>query len=387
MRATVVRALSAVAVVGVVLGALAAPAGAATRTGSSVREHRPTAAVSLGDSYSSGEAGRWKGNASVSTPGFNGTDRAFDAADGTTDPARVYGATAGGCDRSDVAPIISAHLPVQRSINLACSGAITKNVLRASAGGVAYKGEAPQDDQLLQVAKDDRVKVITLGIGGNDLGFSGIVSACVLAYLFADQSGVQPCSVTQQPVVAQRLPGVATAVATTVDDVRATMRAAGYRDGSYRLILESYPTPAVPTSRSRFAGDTSGARTLAGCPISDADADWAANTLTPELTSTLGSVAHQERVQFLNLSQAFRGHELCAASAREVTTTPRGSADEWVRFIDLAGQGSQSESLHPNYYGQKAIGRCIDYAVLLKQDIGCRAVPHLGTWAVHPTPA
>ena len=68
-----------------------------------------------------------------------------------------------------------------------------------------------------------------------------------------------------------------------------------------------------------------------------------------------------------------------------MTGKPRAAADEWVRFIDLAGQGSSSESLHPNAYGQKAIGRCIDYAVLIGQDIGCRAVPHLGVRAVHPT--
>jgi hypothetical protein len=337
---------------------------------------RPTAAVSLGDSYIAGEAGRWKGNASVSTPGFNGTDRAW-RPDGTTDPSRVYGNTAGGCDRSDVAPIISADLHVQRSINLACSGARTVNVLRASAGGASFKGEAPQDDQLYDVARQNRVRLIALSIGGNDLGFGNIVNSCVLAYLFAST----PCSTAMDSYVKVQLPIVQQRVGNVVDDVRATMRAAGYPDRSYRLILESYPSPLASSIRY-----DSVARRFYGCPISDVDATWARTTVVPALSGVIKAVAKSHDVQYLDLGDAFRGHELCAPTDQQSTGTPRGATSEWIRFIDLFGQGSGGESLHPNAYGQRALGHCLAWAAYLRHDLACHGVPRMPTWAVYPTP-
>jgi hypothetical protein len=76
---------------------------------------RPTA-VALGDSFISGEGGRWLGNGSEPFGTRSGTDRAAFDCDGwgvcRYDPARVYGASeADGCHRSDVAPIRSAPLP------------------------------------------------------------------------------------------------------------------------------------------------------------------------------------------------------------------------------------------------------------------------------------
>jgi hypothetical protein len=73
-----------------------------------------TAIVSLGDSYISGEAGRWQGNSINASGDRDGTDRAAyncAAAVCSYDPARVYGASAAdGCDRSDVAEIKSATI-------------------------------------------------------------------------------------------------------------------------------------------------------------------------------------------------------------------------------------------------------------------------------------
>ena len=142
----------------------------------------PTAAVSLGDSYISGEAGRWQGNSINPAGSRDGTDRAFT---GTGyDESLVYDppSDTNGCHRSDVAEIRSASLAVAQRVNLACSGAVTKNIFRASNGGEGQDGELPQADQLATVARDKDVKLIALSIGGNDLGFASIVTACVEAY-------------------------------------------------------------------------------------------------------------------------------------------------------------------------------------------------------------
>jgi hypothetical protein len=350
------------------VGSLAAPAGAQSASGGHGR--RPTAVVSLGDSYISGEAGRWKGNSADPAAGYQGTDRG----------AQVYSDT-NGCHRSDVAEIVSAGLPVRNAINLACSGARTVHVLRASAGGVAFKGEAPQNDQLATVARTNDVKLIVLSIGGNDLGFGNIVASCVAAYLY----GTAPCN-TREAAIMAALPTVAAAVSATVADVRATMAEAGYRDRDYRFVLQSYPTASPAAGNRRYSGTAPDERgSIGGCPLLDQDAAWARKTLTPAISGMLDRVAGQTGVQFLDLTDAFRGHELCAASARQSTGRPSSATSEWFRFIDLAGQGTSSESLHPNYFGQKALGRCLALTAFTRKDVACHGVPGLPTWAVYLT--
>jgi hypothetical protein len=179
---------------------------------------------------------------------------------------------------------------------------------------------------------------------------------------------------------------VASAVTATVADVRATMAQAGYRSGDYRLILQSYPSPSPAEGKSRYSGSAPDARTsVGGCPFLDADALWARNTLVPLISGTLAGVAHQSRVQFLDLTDAFRGHELCASDAKQSTGNPRSATSEWFRFIDLAGQGQSSESLHPNYFGQKALGRCLTLTARTSRNVACHAVPGLPTRAVYLT--
>src|SRR3954471_7497234 len=154
----------------------------------------PTAAVSLGDSYISGEAGRWQGNSIDPLADRDGTDRAFT---GTGyDLSRVYlpPSDTDGCHRSDVAEIRSAPLPVDERINIACSGAVTRNIFRASSGGQGQNGELPEADQLATIARQVKVKLVVLSIGGNDLGFSSIVSACLQAY----ETFGPPCRSSQQ---------------------------------------------------------------------------------------------------------------------------------------------------------------------------------------------
>ena len=364
------RRLVTVAAAITLVGALAAPATAQSSGGH--HDRRPSAVVTLGDSYISGEGARWKGNSADPATGHQGTDRG----------SQVYGDTeANGCHRSDVAEVVSARLPVRKAINLACSGAKTVNVLRASAGGVAFKGEAPQNDQLAVVARKNDVKLIVLSIGGNDLGFGSIVGSCVAAYLY----GTPPCSSKESTILAG-LPNVAAGVTATVNDVRATMAAAGYRARDYRLVLQSYPSATPAAGNYRYSGTAPDARaSVGGCPFLDVDVAWSHKTLTPALSATLDDVARKTRVQFLDLTDAFRGHELCAATAQQSTGSPRSATSEWFRFIDLAGQGESSESLHPNYFGQKALGRCLALAAWTSKDVACHAVPGTSTGAVYLT--
>ena len=194
--------------------------------------------VALGDSFISGEAGRWYGNALNPFLSRAGTDRAFHYETQTQvqeiltevqglglfgwftdwvtqvvetvvqvpayDPEIVYGdSQANGCHRSDVAEV-NAEIPgVEKHVNLACSGATALRlwfadtvpqaadvvVPPAPGGGEPWKGEDSQIEQLLALARgenpdhgDVQIRLVVLSIGGNDLQFSTIVKGCVEAY-------------------------------------------------------------------------------------------------------------------------------------------------------------------------------------------------------------
>ncbi|MFG2835713.1 GDSL-type esterase/lipase family protein [Streptomyces zaomyceticus] len=332
------------------LGSVAAPAAHAS-PGSG-----PTAVVTMGDSYISGEAGRWLGNSLTNSGSRNGTDRAWTGS--AYDPSRVYGSTAGGCHRSDTAEVRSAGPIASSLINLACSGATTKNVFRASQGGQAYRGEAPQADQLAAVAASHDVELIALSVGGNDLGFADIITTCATDYIV----WYSYCHDDQQDEVDARIDGVMADVGRSVDEIRAVMTGAGYSASDYRIVLQSYPSPIPRASENRYVESGWSRTNTGGCPFWNADSDWARDSLVPQLANRLKGVAAAKGVQFMDMRDALQGREVCARASRQVTSTApaSGASSEWARWIDSQStQGLVQESMHPNAYGQQAFGRCL----------------------------
>ncbi len=322
------------------------------------------AAVSLGDSYISGEAGRWQGNSDDPAGSRDGTDRACSPSISmctSYDKSKVYldGSDTNGCHRSDVAEILSASLPVQDQVNLACSGAVTANIFRSSNGGQSQDGLPPQADQLAAVAQSERVKLIVMSIGGNDLGFSSIVEACLEAYL----AKTGPCNPTQQANLNAKFPAMAAGVAKAISEVRAVMSSAGYSNSDYRFVLQSYPSVIPRASENRYAESDPSRSAVGGCPFYDADSNWARDSVVEQISDHLRYVAVSDGVQFLDLHNALQGHEICSTSDSLATPTnpPSSSGSEWGRFINESTptQGDLQESFHPNAYAQMALGRCL----------------------------
>ncbi|HEY8583779.1 MAG TPA: SGNH/GDSL hydrolase family protein, partial [Capillimicrobium sp.] len=344
-------------IAGCALAGLLAPAGAAAAPGSG-----PTAVVSLGDSFISGEAGRWQGNSVSPLRDRDGTDRAWRSGDLLRPSGRdaVYpgGTDADGCHRSDVAPVHAARAlgaPFQASVNLACSGAETADIVDAE-----QKGYPPQAAQLAGVAASHDVKMVVLSIGGNDLGFASIIQNCIIKFASGGTILPTPCHPTEQPKVDAAMPAAAAGVGRSIDAVRATMAAAGYAPGDYRLVLQSYPSPVPRAADVRYA--VGALRLTPGsCPFTNADADWARDALVNQIADMLSGVAAERNVEFLDLRSLFDGHEACAKGSRQAgpLAPPTGATMEWARFIDLGQYGGETqESFHPNAYGQQAMGAC-----------------------------
>ncbi len=134
--------------------------------------------VSIGDSYISGEGGRWAGNADEDqTSPWKLTDVGSDA----YFPPGGIREQIPGCHRSRSAEIgIFPLARVGTAKNLACSGATTS----IDASGLDFKpgidfynknGHEGQALMLEQTAKFSPVRMVVLSIGGNDFHFSDVI--------------------------------------------------------------------------------------------------------------------------------------------------------------------------------------------------------------------
>jgi YVTN family beta-propeller protein len=329
---------------------------------------RHSMVVSLGDSFISGVAGRWRGNgASGNEKGDSwGTDRAAYICKNHRevcehDPARVYGTTNGGCLRAGSAEILNAGIGVERRLNLACSGAETRNV---NPGGEWWKGEAPQADQLRWAARHERIKLVVMNIGGNDMGFRGIITTCIKAFLYPRGTH---CNKTQREPLAGNLKKTQPKVEGTIEKVQKIMSDAGYDANDYRFVVQSYPNPVAPGGRNRYPVERYVRQYLGGCPVFNDDSDWVAESVVPDISEMLGKAARERKVEFLDVRDLFKYHEVCAKAADQANSKHTaldpdfGHVSEWARFLDLLGSqgGVRDETVHPNYYGQQALGSCL----------------------------
>ena len=324
---------------------------------------RPTAVVAMGDSFISGEGGRWLGNGSEPFGTRSGTDRAaFDcgALGCEYDPARIYGASeANDCHRSDVAPIVSAPIAVDEKVNLACSGAKARNLWPAAEGGTAHFGEPPEADQLAAVARRDEVRMIVVTVGANDVGFGELVVECALDWARSPEDEPSTCHHDAEGTIRAALPSATRAVTEALRGVRSTMRAAGYERSDYRLVAMGYASPFPEGRWFRYPEDGWTRLTEGGCPVWNADADWAEDGATADLGEMLRGAAAATGAEFLDLSHAFDGHQLCDRRSQRIGPAgPSPLTAEWFRRLSFT-QGSTRESLHPNAYGQQVMGACL----------------------------
>jgi lysophospholipase L1-like esterase len=361
--------------IGVAAGLLAVAQPAVASPGSPA-----TAIVSLGDSFISGEGGRWMGNGSDPFGTRSGTDRAaFDCGGWGCeyDPSRVYGASEDDdCHRSDVAPIRSAPIAVDERVNLACSGAKTENIWRVSSAGRPHFGEAPQADQLAAVARRDDVRLVVLTVGANDVGFGGLVVDCALDWARSSEDDPAFCRGSAQAEIEATLPAAASGLRKALREIRAAMAGAGYSRAEYRLMVMGYASPFPAGELIRYPEEGWSRLTEGGCPLWNVDADWAVREATPAIAAAMRAAAEREGAEFLDLQHALDGHQLCdRRSSRVGPTGPSPLSAEWFRRLSFS-QGSTRESLHPNAYGQRAIGACIALAYA--------AAP--GNHACHDTP-
>jgi lysophospholipase L1-like esterase len=273
--------------------------------------------IALGDSFSSGE-----GN----PPFMSGTD--------TDSPLNK-------CHRSDQAYGFKIQFPnvdLAAQDLLACSGAATGAVLPFPLGypPANAPGELPQLERTRNgnPIVNNTTEMITLTVGGNDIGFALILEDCILELEFdCASTAYRPLAAygdnrSFKQIVEARLPINAPVIGITYQAVKSHAQNAS-------VFVLGYP---------REFGKGPAGTCLYAPGISSAEAKWL-DDLSDKLNLMLYQQAAAAGVHFISVTGAFNKHGACATGSN------------WINGFmpwDL------SSSFHPNSAGHWAYARTLD---------------------------
>jgi lysophospholipase L1-like esterase len=239
-----------------------------------------------------------------------------------------------GCLRSDhnYPHLVAAALRVAEFRDASCAGAGTEDM--KSPQDVNPGPNPPQFDRL-----DAGTQLVTIGIGGNDIGFSDIVRECATA----DRSGT-PCQDHfvhgGDDEISQRIKDTAPKVADVLEGIHS-------RASDARVFVVNYPS-ILPDSGP-------------GCwpqlPFADADVPYLRDK-QHELNAMLAKQAASNAAVLVDVFTPSIGHDACQAAG--------------VRWIEPA-LGASGAPVHPNQLGME----CMAVAVLAVVAPGTSADPAL----------
>ncbi len=333
--------------------------------------------VSVGDSYISGEAGRWAGNTNQSSSKTDalGSTAYYDNAADTAE-------TISGCHRSKSAEVFIGG--GVNGKNLACSGAKTATATGGDfkPGLDFYNGSAGQGQALaLQgFAAGNNVKMINLSIGGNDFNFASVVQTCVQDWLLSPSWWKDYCnddSSVKANFTTANVSAKTTLIKNAILNVRNAMTNAGYSGSQYTIVVQDYPSPIPNSSGFRYGESGYTRQNTGGCGFWNNDANWANNTALPTINNAVKNAVTQtglSNIKVLELQATFNGRRLCENTVGLLeeeglaTWQSAGAVDnsEWIEQIrtvsTVFGPYYVQESLHPNNWGQKALRNCVRQA-------------------------
>jgi lysophospholipase L1-like esterase len=249
--------------------------------------------VALGDSYASvGNVQNWR-----------------------TDPI--------GCARAtDNYPSdVAAAIHPQTFVDISCGGAVTDDM--TSAQSVPLGSNPPQFSAL--TADTD---LVTLTIGGNDVGFGSIVSTCAL--LSVTNPFGNPC---QQHYTAGGTDQLQATIAATVPKIDAVLAGIQARAPHARIVVVGYLRILPPTG---------------GCwpllPIASGDVPWL-NTIEHSLNTMLGTEAAAHGALAVNPGET-TGHDACQLP--------------WNKWVEgLIPTSTSIVPVHPNAAGQAHVASLV----------------------------
>ncbi len=367
---------------GATILALAAAAALALAAAAPARADGPGVGTpyvaALGDSYISGESGRWAGNTA------NG-EQYVDALGPTAYDDTTAGPVIPHCDRSkSEEAYIGGGV---RGVDFACSGAKTSTFWDGSGNfkpGIDFyddgAGDVGQAKMLQSWAATHNVRMVVLSIGGNNYNFADIVTDCVEDFLYSPSWWPDYCKdddVVTRNFTSSNVTAQTAAIRGAILNVATAMQRAGYSSSQWTLLLQDYPSPIPNGSGFRYPQSGYTRQTTGGCGFWNADADYANSTILPTIDNSVFNAGAQSglpNIKYLEIRHAFDGRRLCENTVgrlEEAGVTywnDSGAVDkiEWfqgIRTVTASYTDYQvQESLHPDYYAQMALRNCVRQA-------------------------
>lgn len=220
-----------------------------------------------------------------------------------------------GCARSDhdYPSIVRATLRPTRFHDVSCSGATTADLTSAQP---VPGGSNPAQLEALTAATE----LVTLGIGGNDIGFGQIIITC------GKLSSSKPLGAACRDHFGQG--GLAARIKAAAPKVDAVLAAIRERAPRARVLLVGYPT-ILPDSGP-------------GCypvvPFSPGDVGWLRET-EKDLNAMLAQRAAHGGAEFVDTYRPSIGHDVCQLPGRK-----------WVEGLVPS---SPAAPAHPNALGMR----------------------------------
>lgn len=293
-----------------------------------------TVYFALGDSYASGE-GNLASNYTLPSTMFT---PAMIAAgyDLNTDT----GTNGNTCHRStDAYAMLASPRPATTTRFVACSGAVINNVF-----GTGQSGEPPQAAIFDLEPNTTGRRVISISIGGNDLGFGSLLGQCIVA---------TACD-TDPAIV-----GGALAMLSSSSGLQADL------ENVYRDIFNYGPNAQVDTEvfvvgYPKLFGDFGLQPTCDGLEsLYDSGerrfADILAARLNNRVRAAVGTIANEgHKIHFVPVLPTFVGKEVCTG----VVDPDPALNTRWIN--SPVGTSEISHWFHPNAQGHAAIANRID---------------------------
>ena len=268
--------------------------------------------VAMGDSYSSGE-GAWDYEEGTD---FDDRDDLWPFNDDEEDHNR--------CHRSSNAysQVLGHDNDFEGGTSfVACSGSVGSDLDDAN-----HK-ETDEDPQLDVLGPD--VSLVTMSLGGNDLGFADVVKDCVIN----GEGGVGFID-TCQEIHDQRIDEVLPELR---DQLVERYRQIKEKAPNARVIIVGYPQLFVDNPSDSY-----------GNLLFAEDQAWM-NEKAADLNAMLREAAREAGVEFVDPTEAFRQHGI-------------GSDEPWLNDLDFGGPGmmvTDPSSFHPNGAGHAALAQLI----------------------------
>jgi lysophospholipase L1-like esterase len=229
-----------------------------------------------------------------------------------------------GCLKSNnnYGHIAQRKLKYQTYRDMTCSGAETEDMTQPQ--GVTPGPNPPQFDAL-----DANTRLVTLTIGGNDIGFSGIAEDCIET---TPANAGHPC---MDKYVVNGVDEVSRRIAETAPKIASVLQGIRARSPEAKILVVNYPA-IFPHTGTR------------GCwpqmPVANGDVVWLRSKQV-ELNQMIATQAAANGATLVDAYAASRGHDACKLPL--------------IRWVEPAIPASAAAPIHPNLGGMQAMAKLV----------------------------